>query len=170
MKARTMACALCTAALALQACSSRPRDFTPTLAVAPAEPSGFEQAHSECRQLFAEGKLDSHGRLASGGAGAAATATTAVVGTAAASAVGGWSGLAVAAGTVVALPFVAVGGAWGLAKRSKNRKERAIQTATAGCLGQRGYAVAGWEPVKKRRGVHSAAGASPSADSSPNPK
>lgn len=151
MKARTMACVAAGAALALQACSSRPREFTPQLAVAPTDQTAFEETYATCRQLLAEGKLDATGRLASTGAGAAAGATAAAVGAGAAATVGGWSGAFLAAGTVVALPFVAVGGAWGLAKKKKGRKERKIQTATAGCLGQRGYAVAGWTPAKKAR-------------------
>jgi hypothetical protein len=142
-----------TAALALQACSSRPREFTPTLATAPADQGGFETAHAECRQLLAEGKLDSSGRLASGGAGAAAGATAMAVGTAAGVATGGYAGLAVASATVVALPFVAVASAWKVAKNRKNRKERAIQQATAGCLTDRGYPVVGWEPVSKKDGA-----------------
>ena len=150
MKAKLIAAAAM-ASLVLAGCSSRPRQFTPTLAVASVDDKGFQETYATCRQLLADGKLDSNGRLASGGAGAAAGATTAVVGSAAAAAVGGWSGLAVASATIVALPFVAVGGAWGLAKKKKNRKERAIQTATAGCLGERGYAVAGWKPAKKAR-------------------
>jgi hypothetical protein len=140
-----------TVALSLQACSSKPRQFEPKLAAAPADPAAFEAAHAECRQLLADGKLDSSGRLASGGAGAVAGGATMAVGSAAAAGVGGWSGLAVASATVVALPFVMVGGAWGLAKAKKNKKERKIQEATAGCLGERGFAVAGWEKSSKKR-------------------
>jgi hypothetical protein len=149
MKAKLISAAVAIASVTLAGCSSRPREFTPTLAVASPDDKGFQETYATCRQLLAEGKLDSNGRLASTGAGAAAGATTAVVGSAAAAAVGGWSGRAVASATVVALPFVAIGGAWGLAKKRKNRKERAIQTATAGCLGERGYAVAGWTPTKR---------------------
>lgn len=140
-----------TAALALQACSSRPRQFDPKLAAAPADQAAFEADHATCRQLLADGKLDSSGRLASGGAGAAAGATTAAVGGAAAASAGGYGGLALASATVVALPFVMIGGAWGLAKRAKNKKERKIQEATAGCLTERGYSVVGWTPASKKK-------------------
>jgi hypothetical protein len=138
------------AALALQACSSRPREFSPHLASVPADHQAFETAHAECRQLLADGKLDSAGRMASGGAGAAAGATTMAVGSAAAASAGGYGGLALASATVVALPFVMIGGAWGLAKSKKNKKERKIQQATAGCLTERGFPVVGWEPTKKK--------------------
>jgi hypothetical protein len=121
------------------------------LASAPADAAVYQGAYSECRQLFADGKLDSSGRLASGGAGAAAGATAAAVGTAAGMAAGGWTGLAVASATVVALPFVAVAGAWKVAKNRKTRKERAIQQVMAGCLTERGYPVVGWEPIAKEK-------------------
>ena len=138
-------------AVSLQACSSRPREFTPALATVPADQSSFQAAFSECRQLLADGKLDTHGHLASGGAGAAAGVTTAAVGGTAAAVAGGWTGLAVASATIVLLPFAAVGGAWRMAKTKKNRKEKAIQQAMAGCLTARGYPVVGWEPVSKRK-------------------
>ncbi len=142
--------AVASAALLLQACSSRPREFAPALATAPADQGHFDAAFTKCRELLASGKLDSSGRLASGAAGAAAGATTIAVGSAAASGAGLYSGMAVAGATLVALPFVAVAGAWGLAKAKKKKKEHAIQTATSGCLQEQGYTVAGWyQPTKK---------------------
>ncbi len=138
------------AALSLQACSSRPREFSPTLAAAPADQNHFQTSFAECGRLMADGKLNSNGQLASGGAGAAAGATTMALGGTAAAAAGGWTGLAVASATVVLLPFAAVAGAWGLAKKKKNKKERAVQQAMAGCLTERGYPVVGWEPAKKK--------------------
>jgi len=138
------------AALSLQACSSRPREFTPALVAAPADRNGFEAAFSECRQLMADGKLNSDGQLASGGAGAAAGAATAAVGGTAAAVAGGYGGLAVASATVVLLPFAAVAGAWRMAKVRKNKKEKAFQQAMAGCLGERQYPVLGWEPASRK--------------------
>lgn len=138
------------AAMSLQACSSRPREFSPALATAPADQDNFEAAFSECRQLMADGKLNQHGHLASGGAGAAAGVTTAAVGGTAAAVAGGWTGVAVASATVVLLPFAAVAGAWRVAKSKKNKKEKAVQQAMAGCLTERGYPVVGWEPASKK--------------------
>jgi len=137
-------------ALSLQACSSRPREFSPALATVPADQGSFQAVFSECRQLLADGKLDTHGHLASGGAGAAAGVTTAAVGGTAAAVAGGWTGVAVASATVVLLPFAAVAGAWRMAKSKKNKKEKGIQQAMAGCLTGRGYPVVGWEPASKK--------------------
>lgn len=137
-------------ALALQGCSSRPRQFTPDLAAVPVDRGRFEVDYATCRQLLADGQLTSSGRLASGAAGAAAGATALAVGGTVAGSAGFYGGLAVAGATVVALPFVAVAGAWGLAKSKKKKKEKAIQTAIAGCLADRGYEVAGWTRSTER--------------------
>jgi hypothetical protein len=71
-----------------------------------------------------------------------------------------FGGLAVAGATIVLLPFAAIGGAYGMAKAKQKRKERAIQTAMAGCLGERGYQVAGWQQQGKVIPVSKAADAS----------
>ena len=132
------------ACLTLQACSSQPREFTPTLAAAPASQAEFDAAYGTCQQLLVAGKLDSSGRSGSAGAGAAAGAATAVAGGTAAAAAGGYAGLAAASATIVLLPFAIVGGAWGMSRMKRARKERAIKTALEGCLQERGYEVAGW--------------------------
>jgi hypothetical protein len=136
-------------ALILEGCSSRPRQFNPTLAAPAANPSDFNVAYATCQHLLAAGKLNSSGRSGSAGAGAAAGATTAVAGGALASA-GGYAGLAAASATVVLLPFAIVGGAWGLAKMKRAKKERAIKTELTGCLQERGYQVAGWSKALKK--------------------
>jgi hypothetical protein len=71
------------------------------------------------------------------------------VGSAAASGAGLYGGMAVAGATLVALPFVALGGAYGIAKAKQKRKEKAIQTAMAGCLDERGHQVTGWQRTGK---------------------
>ena len=62
----------------------------------------------------------------------------------------GRAGLAAATATVVLLPFAIVGGAWGMAKMKRAKKERAIKTAMTGCLQERGYQVAGWSKAAKK--------------------
>lgn len=151
---RTTISAALAGALLLAGCSSRPREFRPTLAVpqsgqAAFDQAAFDRAYAECSELFVAGKLDSEGRLASAGAGAAAMGTTAVVGTGTAVAIAGYSGLAVLSATVVLLPFALVGGAVGMAKAKRAKKEKAIKTAMTGCLAERGYQVQSWERVRK---------------------
>jgi len=148
MNTRALACTLAIA-LTLQGCSSRPREFNPTLAVPAESQSDFDAAYATCRQLLVEGKLDASGRSGSAGAGAAAGATTAVAGGALASA-GGYAGLAAASATIVLLPFAIVGGAWGMAKMKRAKKEHAIKAAMTGCLQERGYQIASWTKAEKK--------------------
>jgi hypothetical protein len=131
--------------LSLEACSSTPREFTPQLANAPAAPPEFDAAFAQCRELLVSGKLDASGRSSSVAAGAGAGAGTATVGGAAAAAAGGWGGVALASATIVLLPFAVVGGAWGMSRAKRARKERAIKTALQGCLKDKGYEVVGWQ-------------------------
>jgi hypothetical protein len=137
----------------VEGCSSRPREFTPTLGKASVDQAKLADTVATCRQLLVAGKLDSSGRLASGGAGAVAGTAVGVAGTAAATSAGLWGGMAVASATIVALPFAIVGGAWGMAKIKRHKKEKAIQTAMAGCLHDHGYDVAGWQRAPKKRAI-----------------
>lgn len=139
------------AAVALQGCSSRPRAFNAMLAAPPADQAAFEADVANCNRLLVEGKLDSSGRLASGAVGAAATGTVAVAGGALATSAGLYTGAAIASATVVLLPFALVGGAWGAAKMKRAKKEKAIKTAMAGCLAERGHQVSGWVKAPKRQ-------------------
>jgi hypothetical protein len=150
MKRNLLAVAAC-AGLLVQGCSSRPREFTPTLGIATADVTGFDQAYATCTQLMVAGKLDKEGRSGSLGAGAAAGATAAAVGAGTAAVIGPSLGaFAVASATVVLLPFAVVGGAIGMAKMKRAKKEDAIKQVISGCLQERGYSVASWERAKKR--------------------
>jgi hypothetical protein len=137
------------AALLLAGCSSRPREFTPTLSAAAPDQAGFDAAYEQCRTAVIAYRAGARGTAASAGGGAAAGAATAAAGTAAATTAGGYTGLAVLGATVVALPFVAVAGAWGLAKKKKSKKEGRIKAATAACLQERGFTVASWQTAPK---------------------
>lgn len=138
------------AALMLPSCSSKPREFRPTLAAAPANPADLDTAYEECRQLLVAGKLDSSGRAGSAATGVAAAGTTAAVGAAAASSAGIYGGMAIASATVVLLPVALIGGAFGMSRIKRGKKERAIRTAMTGCLQERGFAVAGWTKAGKK--------------------
>ena len=142
---------LAAAALSLlvAACSSRPREFTPTLGIVPADQAKFDAAYADCRQLYVSGKLDTSGRLASGGAGAAAGGAVGLAGSAGVASAGLWGGMAVASATLVLMPVAIVGGALGMARIKRHKKEAAIQRVMAGCLHDRGYEVASWAKAPK---------------------
>ena len=148
-----------TTSVAVTGCSSKPRAFQPTLAALPAgqqafDQAAFDQAYATCNQLLVAGKLDKNGRLASAAGGAAASGTAVAVGGATAAAVAGYGGMAVAAATIVLLPFAVVGGAVGMAKMKRAKKEKAIRIAMTGCLREHGYEVTGWTKIDKRDSVN----------------
>lgn len=151
MKNHAITTGVLLACMALDACSSRPREFAPQLASAPASQAEFDAAYANCQALLMNGKLDSSGRGVSAAAGAGAGAGTAAVGGAAAAAAGGYGGLALASATIVLLPFAVIGGAWGMSRMKRARKERAIKTALQGCLHERGYEVAGWSRSQRKK-------------------
>lgn len=119
------------------------------LGIAPTDQEKFDSAYSDCKQLYVTGKLDSKGRLASGGAGAAAGGAIGAGGMAAATSAGLYGGMAVASATLVLMPVAIIGGAVGMAKIKRHRKEKAIQQVMAGCLLDRGYQVASWQKAPR---------------------
>jgi hypothetical protein len=141
------------ASLLLEACSSRPREFNPTLGAAPTDQAKFDTAYADCKQLYVAGKLDSKGKLASGGAGAAAGGAIGLAGTAAATSAGLYGGVAVMSATLVLMPVAIIGGAVGMAKIKRHHKEKAIQSVMAGCLLDRGFEVASWHKAPRRKAV-----------------
>jgi len=140
------------------ACSSRPREFTPTLGVVPADQAKFDAAYADCRQLYVSGKLDTRGRLASGGAGAAAGGAVGLAGSAGVASAGLWGGMAVASATLVLMPVAIVGGAFGMARIKRHKKEAAIQRVMGGCLHDRGYDVASWRKAPRPKAEEPARG------------
>jgi hypothetical protein len=146
---RNRLAALAALGLMLEACSSRPREFAPTLGVAPADQAKFDTDYADCRQLYVAGKLDKNGRLGSGGAGAAAGGAVGIAGTAAATSAGLYGGMAVMSATLVLMPVAIVGGAIGMARIKRHKKEKAVQQVMAGCLHDRGYEVATWHRASK---------------------
>jgi hypothetical protein len=139
--------------LVLEACSSRPREFTPNLGMVPTDQAKFDAAYAECKQLYVSGKLDSSGRLGSGGAAAAAGGAVGVAGTAAATSAGLYAGAAVMSATLVLMPVAIVGSAIGMAKIKRHAKEKAIQRVMGGCLHERGYEIASWQKAPKQKPV-----------------
>ena len=134
----------------LTACSSRPREFAPTLAAAPADAAKYDADYQNCRVLVANGQRSGFGS----GVASAGVGTAAGVGVGAAMAGGTYGSVAAAsaaaAATLVLMPVVGVVGAWGIAKRNKLKKEREIKAATSLCLSENGYSVASWKADKSQ--------------------
>ena len=47
-------------------------------------------------------------------------------------------------------PVAALGGAWGISKIKKNKKEKVIKAATADCMAKAGYSVDKWRVMTKQ--------------------
>lgn len=136
--------------LLLTGCSSRPREFVPTLSAAPADAADYQRDYETCRTLVAAGKRSGFGsRAASAGTGVAAGVGIPV----GIAALGEAATYAVASSAVVLMPVVGIGAAWAMAKRKKNRNEREIKQATAACLAEHGYVVADWQLAKKKQRI-----------------
>jgi hypothetical protein len=140
-------------AVSLTACSSRPRQFAPTLAAAPADQTKFAADYETCRVLVASGKRSDFG----GTAASAGVGTAAGVGVGVAMAGGTYGSVAAAtaaaATTIILMPIAGVLGAWGMAKRSKLKKEKEVKAATQLCLAENGYTVANWKHDKKQKRI-----------------
>ena len=145
--------ALVVVSASLGACSSRPREFAPTLAAAPADLAKYASDYETCRIMVAEGQRSGFGaRVASGGVGVAAGVG---LGAALAGGTGGTAlgAMAAASATLIMAPVIGVVGAWGIAKRNKNKKEKEIKAATALCLSELGYTVDEWKVDKDQKRI-----------------
>jgi hypothetical protein len=153
-------------AIALGGCSSRPRNFAPVLAAAPADARSYESHWLDCREQVAAATSKGSGRLASAGGGAVAGAGAGVAASAAASgATYGTFGAAAVAGAamIAVVPVFGLAGAWGISKIKKSKKERTIKAATAECMARNGYSVAKWRVMSKRE-VRALEAAQPAID------
>ena len=140
-------------AIALGGCSSRPRNFAPVLAAAPADARAYEKHWLDCREQVAASNGKGSGRLASAGGGAVAGAGAGLAAQAAASGVTyGTIGAAATAGAVMiaTVPVFGLAGAWGISKIKKSKKERRIKSATAECMASHGYSIDKWRVMSKR--------------------
>ena len=140
------------AAVLLAGCSSKPRNFAPVLGAAPTDAKLYEAQWLTCREQVAMQTKSGSGRAASAAGGVAAGAAGATaVGAATAGTYATYAGAAAAIGaTMIAAPIALIGGAWGISKIKKTKKERRIKAATADCLSKAGYAVQDWRVMKKR--------------------
>lgn len=141
-------------AVLLAGCSSKPRTFEPQLSAAPVDSQAYDAALQGCREEAAASIKKGSGRLGSAAGGAAIGAGSGVAAGAAAGA-GASSAMfasaaAAAAAMVVVAPIAAIGGAWGISKIKKNKKERTVKAVMNDCLTKSGYSVAGWRVMSKR--------------------
>jgi hypothetical protein len=138
--------------LLISGCSSKPRNFAPVLGATPTDAQMYQAQWLTCREEVQASSRHGSGRLASAAGGAVAGAGTfAVASAATAGTYATMRGAMAALGaTIIGAPIAAIGGAWGLSKIKKTKKERAIKAATADCLAKAGYSVERWRVMSKR--------------------
>lgn len=149
---RQKLCAAAAVAVLLLGCSSRPRNFEPVLAAAPADQSAYQSHLRNCQVIVATGGWkDGRGVSAAGGAVAGVGAGVAT-GSAVAAGTSGMIGAAAAAAAAaaVALPVVGVLGAWGISKIKKSKNERQLKSELSQCLASGGYSVDRWRAMSKK--------------------
>jgi hypothetical protein len=160
-------------AITLGGCSSRPRNFAPVLAAAPADARAYENHWLDCREQVAAATGKRSGRLASAGGGAIAGAGAGLAASAATSGAtfATYGAAAATAGAVMiaTVPVFGLAGAWGISKIKKSKKERRIKAATAECMARSGYSVEKWRVMSKRevRALEAAQGANDPAAPEP---
>lgn len=138
-------------AVLLAGCSSKPRNFAPVLTAAPSDAQAYEAQWLTCREQVRVATKNGSERGASAIGGVAAGAGgAAAVGAATAGTYATYAGAAAALGaTIIAAPVALIGGAWGISKIKKTKKENRVKAATADCLAKAGYSVDKWRVMRK---------------------
>jgi len=140
----------------LPACSTKPREFTPTLTTTPTAQVAFDADLADCKTQVASGKK-------SFGTGTAVAAGSAIgvgaglaTGASAASGMGMMSGTAAAAGLATGFIVTAPIAVFVVSRSIRGHKERAIKAAMTDCLRSRGYEIAEWDRAPKHAAVAAA--------------
>ncbi len=139
--------AITAAALALSACSTLPRAWTPVMSTAPQDAAAFEAAFAQCSDDVRAGRTENfrEGRGGAVGGGAAAGAVAGVVvASSAASGAGMLGGIVAGAGLVTGAVLVAPIAIIGISAARRAHNERVVRDAMTRCLAEEGYVVDDW--------------------------
>jgi hypothetical protein len=133
----------------LSACSTRPRNFAPTIATTVADDGTFEDIYRTCAGLVAQGRSSDFKATA---ATLAATGAGTVGAAFAATSVGavGITGGALTSAVSVAVPGLGLLAGFGLSRAIRSGNERKHKARMATCLGEYGYAVSDWARIDRR--------------------
>ena len=156
MKPNASLAAFTCATMVLSGCSTRPREFSPTLAVPTATAATAQETFNKCRTLALGGVRSGFaGRVASGVGGAAVgfgvgTAVAPVVASAVAPGFLGTNAVAagVTAGTATLLVIGPLVG-FGISRVIRSGREKKLKAAMASCMTEFGYDVDGWSKSKR---------------------
>jgi len=142
--------ALVASGLLLSGCSTRPRNFSASLAAPVADRTALEQDFRTCQSLVRQGRTSDFK------AGAATALATGVgtVGTGVAMAGTGMVGITssggAAAAATAAMPVVGLLLGFGVSRMIRSGRERKYKHAMATCLAEYDYTVAAWNKAMRR--------------------
>ena len=156
MKPKVCLAALTCATMVLSGCSTRPREFSPTLAPPTSTAAAAQETFNKCRTLALGGVRSGFaGRVASGAGGAAVgIGVSAAVAPAVFGAVTpGFLGTnAFAAGVSAGAASLLVVGplvGFGISRAIRSGREKKLKAAMATCMTEFGYEVDGWNKSKR---------------------
>lgn len=143
---RKIAAVITAISVTVSACSTTPRDFTPSLALSGAKSDTANADLADCRAQVADKSKSKSGETAAvvGGSAVGLGAGALTAGSAASGAgmlSGAVAGAGLAAGFALAAPVAIVV----ISKSIRSRKERQIRTTLTRCLQDRGYVVSDWQ-------------------------
>ena len=138
---------------AASGCSSRPRQFAPTLKAPASDAAAYQNDLATCKTLVGKG-YKSNFKATAGTIGAGTVAGTAA-GVASFAALGsqGILGGATTASNILgaAIPFVGFAASFGVSRAIRSGREKKVKIATGSCLKEYGYSVEGWTRIKKQK-------------------
>lgn len=160
MSVRCAFAVLAATGLVLGGCSTRPRQFAPTLKTPASDQAAYDKDYQTCQTLVGKGYKSNFkatavklgvgtaagigGGLAIGAVVASSiTPTLATFGTnATAAGIGAFS---------IALPVIGIGVGIGVSRAIRSGREKRIKTGLAACLSEYGHNVESWTVVKKAK-------------------
>lgn len=162
MSVRTAFVALSVTALLVSGCSTRPRQFAPTLKTPASDQAAYDRDYQTCQALVGKGYKSNFKATAlklgvgaaAGFAGAAAASAVAIASTTPTLATLGLNTTAAGIGAAsIALPVIGIGVGFGVSRAIRSGREKRVKAALATCLGEYGHSVDSWTLVKKPKNI-----------------
>ena len=148
--------------LVLGGCSTRPRQFAPTLKSPASDQVTYDRDYQTCQTLVGRGYKSNFKATAltlgigtaAGVAGAVAASAVAIASTTPTLATLGFNTTAAGVGAAtIALPVIGIGVGFGVSRAIRSGREKRVKAALASCLSEYGHSVDSWTLVKKTKKI-----------------
>ena len=161
----TVRCALIVLAatgLVLGGCSTRPRQFAPTLKTPASDQATYDKDYQTCQALVGKGYKSNFKATAlklgigtaAGFAGGVVVGAVAIASTTPTLVSLGFSTSVAGIGAAsIAFPVIGIGVGFGVSRVIRSGREKRIKTALSGCLSEYGHSVDSWTMVKKAKKI-----------------